>query len=566
MIDLKANPFFLNDEAIRWVEETKASLTVEEKLQQLFFPLGYSANEGYLQYELLNRHPGGVMFRTGRIDELFAAHSYLQTHTKVPLFLAANLEAGGDGIVAEGTAFGKQMQAAATGDPEQAYRLGRVSCAEGQAVGCNYAFAPVVDIDLNYHNPITNVRTYGSDPEMVKKCGLAYMRGAKECGSAVSIKHFPGDGVDERDQHILTSVNSLSCEEWDRTYGDIYKTLIDNGALTVMVGHIAMPAYQKKFNPGCSGRPAPATLSPELLQNLLREKLGFNGMIISDASPMVGFLCAMDRRQSVPYCIEAGCDMLLFNKDYDEDLAYMKEGYERGILSEKRLDEAITRILAAKAALGLHEKQKQGALAPKKENLSVIGCDQHKAWAAECADRAVTLVRDAQRLLPLDPVRHHRVLFEILGKCPSEQRVAARFIADMEKEGFEMIPYEEEVFDFTKPMHMETVEEFRAKYDLVIYIGNVENASNKTTSRLSWHAPYGAGNNIPWFVEVVPTLFISLQNPYHLLDVPMVKTFINAYSNHDLMIDTVVDKLMGRSEFKGVSPVDPFCGKEYLRY
>ena len=566
MIDLKANPFFLNDEAIRWVEETKASLTVEEKLQQLFFPLGYSANEGYLQYELLNRHPGGVMFRTGRIDELFAAHSYLQTHTKVPLFLAATLEAGGDGIVAEGTAFGKQMQAAATGDPEQAYRLGRVSCAEGQAVGCNYAFAPVVDIDLNYHNPITNVRTYGSDPEMVKKCGLAYMRGAKECGSAVSIKHFPGDGVDERDQHILTSVNSLSCEEWDRTYGDIYKTLIDNGALTVMVGHIAMPAYQKKFNPGCSGRPTPATLSPELLQNLLREKLGFNGMIISDASPMVGFLCAMDRRQSVPYCIEAGCDMLLFNKDYDEDLAYMKEGYERGILSEKRLDEAITRILAAKAALGLHEKQKQGALAPKKENLSVIGCDQHKAWAAECADRAVTLVRDAQRLLPLDPVRHHRVLFEILGKCPSEQRVAARFIANMEKEGFEMIPYEEEVFDFTKPMHMETVEEFRAKYDLVIYIGYVENASNKTTSRLSWHAPYGAGNNIPWFVEVVPTLFISLQNPYHLLDVPMVKTFINAYSNHDLMIDTVVDKLMGRSEFKGVSPVDPFCGKEYLRY
>ena len=566
MIDLKANPFFLNDEAIRWVEETKASLTVEEKLQQLFFPLGYSANEGYLQYELLNRHPGGVMFRTGRIDELFAAHSYLQTHTKVPLCLAANLEAGGDGIVAEGTAFGKQMQAAATGDPEQAYRLGRVSCAEGQAVGCNYAFAPVVDIDLNYHNPITNVRTYGSDPEMVKKCGLAYMRGAKECGSTVSIKHFPGDGVDERDQHILTSVNSLSCEEWDRTYGDIYKTLIDNGALTVMVGHIAMPAYQKKFNPGCSGRPTPATLSPELLQNLLREKLGFNGTIISDASPMVGFLCAMDRRQSVPYCIEAGCDMLLFNKDYDEDLAYMKEGYERGILSEKRLDEAITRILAAKAALGLHEKQKQGALAPKKENLSVIGCDQHKAWAAECADRAVTLVRDAQRLLPLDPVRHHRVLFEILGKCPSEQRVAARFIANMEKEGFEMIPYEEEVFDFTKPMHMETVEEFRAKYDLVIYIGNVENASNKTTSRLSWHAPYGAGNNIPWFVEVVPTLFISLQNPYHLLDVPMVKTFINAYSNHDLMIDTVVDKLMGRSEFKGVSPVDPFCGKEYLRY
>ncbi len=566
MINLKANPFFLSDDDIRWVEETKAAMTTEEKLQQLFFPIGYSANEGYLQYELLNRHPGGVMFRSGGTEELFGAHTYLQEHTKIPLFLAANLEAGGDGIVAEGTAFGKQMQVAATGDPEQAYRLGKISCAEGQAVGCNYAFAPVVDIDRNYHNPITNVRTYGSDPEMVKQCGLAYMRGAKECGSAVSIKHFPGDGVDETDQHVLTSVNSLSCEAWDATYGDVYRTLIEGGALTVMVGHIAMPAYQKKLNPDHPDKLIPATLSPELLKGLLRERLGFNGMIITDASPMVGFLCAMDRRMSVPYCIEAGCDMLLFNKDYGEDLDYMKAGYEQGILSENRLDEAVTRILAAKAALKLHEKQKNGTLAPKRENLAVIGCKQHQAWAKECAEKAVTLVKDTQHLLPISPEKHKRVLFEIMGKCPSEQRVAQRFIADMEKEGFTMIPYEEEVFDFSKPMHMETVEEFRSKYDLVIYIGNVENASNKTTARLNWHAPFGAGNNIPWFVEIVPTLFISLQNPYHLLDVPMVKTFINAYSNHDGMIDTVVDKLLGRSPFTGTSPVDPFCGKEYLSY
>ncbi|MCR4877413.1 MAG: glycoside hydrolase family 3 protein [Clostridiales bacterium] len=566
MIDLRANPFFLDDEGVRWVEETREGMTAEEKMQQLFFPIGYSANEGYLQYELLNRRPGGVMFRSGKTEELFGAYTYLQKHTKIPMLLAANLEAGGDGIVEEGTAFGKQMQAAATGDPEQAYRLGKISCAEGQAVGCNYAFAPVVDIDRNYHNPITNVRTYGNDPEMVKKCGLAYMRGAKECGSAVSIKHFPGDGVDETDQHVLTSVNSLSCEEWDATYGEIYRTLIENGALTVMAGHIAMPAYQKKFNPDFPQKLIPATLSPELLQNLLREQLGFNGMIITDASPMVGFLCAMDRRRSVPFCIEAGCDMLLFNKDYGEDMEYMKAGYEQGILSEKRLNEAVTRILAAKAALGLHEKQKNGTLAPKKENLSVIGCAQHKAWAKECAEKAVTLVKDTQHLLPIRPEKHRRVLFEIMGKCPGEQRVAQRFIADMEKEGFTMIPYEEEVFDFSKPMHMETVEEFRSKYDLVIYIGNVENASNKTTARLNWHAPYGAGNNIPWFVEIVPTLFISLQNPYHLLDVPMIKTYINAYSNHDEMIDTMVEKLLGRSPFTGVSPVDPFCGKEYLRY
>lgn len=565
-MNLKAKPFYLSEEDIRWVEETRASMTVDEKLGQLFFPIGYSSNEQYLQYEILAKNPGGMMFRTGKTEELFQAYTYLQTNSKVPMLLAANLEAGGDGIVEEGTAFGKQMQVAATGDPEQAYRLGKVSCSEGQAVGCNYAFAPVVDIDINYHSPITNVRTYGSNPEMVKECGLAYMRGAMECGSAVSIKHFPGDGVDEVDQHILTSVNSLSCEEWDKTYGDVYQTLIDEGALSVMVGHIAMPAYQKKFNDKLPNKLMPASLSPELLQNLLREQLGFNGMIITDATPMVGFLCAMDREKSVPYCIEAGCDMILFNKDYDEDIRFMRKGYEEGILSEKRLEEAVTRILAMKAALKLHVKRANGTLAPNREHLSVIGCKEHTDWARECADLSVTLVKDTQKLLPISPKKHKRVLYEIMGGCASEERVARTFVSRMEAEGFEMIPYEKEVFDFSKPIKFESVTEFRSKYDLVIYLGNVENASNKTTARLNWHTVFGAGNNIPWFVEVVPTMFISLQIPYHLLDVPMIKTYINAYSNHDQVIETVVDKILGKSEFKGISPVDPFCGKEYLKY
>lgn len=566
MINLKANPFFLSDEDIKWVEETKESLTLDEKIGQLFFPIGYSPNEKYLQYEVLSKNPGGLMFRTGKTEELFEAYTYLQNHSKIPMLLSANLEAGGDGIVEEGTPFGKQMQVAATGDTEQAYRLGKVSCSEGQAVGCNYAFAPVVDIDRNYHNPITNVRTYGADPKMVKECGLAYMRGAKECGSAVSIKHFPGDGVDEVDQHILTSVNSLSCEEWDQTYGDIYQTLIDEGALSVMVGHIAMPAYQNKFNPNHPKKLMPATLSPELLQNLLRGQLGFNGMIITDATPMVGFLCAMDRKKSVPYCIEAGCDMILFNKDYDEDILFMKKGYEEGILSEQRLDEAVTRILAMKAALKLHTKRAEGTLAPSKENLSVIGCKQHTDWAKECADKSVTLVKDTQNLLPISAQKYKRVLYEVVGNSPSEQRVANTFVKKMEAEGFTMIPYEKEVFDFSKPVKFETVTEFRNKYDLVIYLGNVENSSNKTTARLNWHTVFGAGNNIPWFVEVVPTMFVSLQIPYHLLDVPMIKTYINAYSNHDYVIEAVVEKILGRSEFKGISPVDPFCGKEYLSY
>ena len=479
MIDIKAAPFNLDDEGVKWVEETKQNMTLEEKIGQLMIPIGYSADPGYLQHVMLDHHIGGILYRCGESEEMQACHRWLQEHSKIPLFIAANLEAGGDGIATDGTSFGKQMEIAATGDPEQAYRLGKVSCAEGKAVGCNWAFAPVVDIDRNWRNPITNVRTYGDDPEFVLKCGLAYKRAADEENVAVSIKHFPGDGCDEVDQHILTSVNNLSCEEWDETYGKIYKGLIDDGALTVMVGHIAQPAYQKHFNPDFPDKLVPATLSSELLQGLLRGRLGFNGLISTDSTCMLGFTVGMKREMAVPYSIEAGCDMFLFNKDLHEDYQYMMEGYKKGILSEKRLDEAVTRILAAKAAIGLHKKTKE-ELVPGKEDLRILRNETYENWAKECADKSVTLVKNNENILPLSPAKTKRVLLEILGNYPSSTRVTEHWKALLEKEGFEVSVYEKEDFSSAPDFSVGT---FVSKYDLVLYVGNMENASNQVTNR-----------------------------------------------------------------------------------
>lgn len=561
-VDLRANPFYLSDDDVNWVIKTKESLTVDEKLEQLFFAIGYFKDEEYLKKEILKRNPGGLMFRGGSSEELRKSYSYLQENSKVPMLFAANLESGGDGLVREGTPFGKQMQVSATGEKKQAYRLAKIACSEASSTGCNYSFAPVCDIDLNYHNPIINVRSYGSDWRTVKEFCLQYLKGAAECNVATAVKHFPGDGVDEVDQHILTSVNSLSAKEWDKTYGKVYKSLIDAGTLTIMAGHIAMPAYQKKLNKKFPNKIVPATLSPELLKGLLREKLGFNGMIITDASIMIGFTCAMDRKIAVPYCIEAGCDMFLFTKDYEEDLEFMKEGYKSGILSPERLDDAVTRILAVKASLGLGKSSN----IPDKEKLSVIGCKKHLQWAKECADKSVTLVKDNKEILPISPKKTKRVLLEVLGGFGSEERIKKRFSEKLENEGFNVTVYEDEVINYAETRKFETVNEFREKFDIVIYVGNVETASSRTANRLSWHMPYGLGNNAPWFTEILPTVFVSLQNPYHLLDVPMISTYINAYSNHNDVIDAVIEKLVGKSTFKGKSPIDPFCGKDYLKY
>lgn len=558
MINFKGNPFYLSDEDIQWVETTYHKMSLEERIGQLFCPIVFTGNPEELRKIVQEKHVGGVLYREGKGADIQNNHRLLQEFAPIPLLLAANLESGGNGSAEEGTYYGREMLVAACNDEKYAYRLGKIAGKEGYAVGVNWAFAPVVDIDYNFRNPITNVRTFGSDPEKVRKFGEAYVKGCMEEGLATSVKHFPGDGVDERDQHLLTSVNTMSTEEWDRTFGNIYRTMIEAGTLTVMAGHIGLPSYEEMYNGSEVDSILPATLSSNLLQKLLREQLKFNGMITTDATPMVGFCAAMDRKTAVPMSIEAGCDMFLFNKDLDEDISYMTEGYKTGILSEKRLEEAVLRILATKASIKLHKNQAEKKLVPTIDALRILNNEEHKSWALECADQGVTLIKDKNSLLPISPGKTKRILLEMMGEYPSNERVFNQINDKLLKEGFEVTRYIPE--DFSKPL--DTVEVFKQKYDLVMYIGNIETASNKTVARLNWFTLFGLGNNMPWFVKEVPTLFISVGNPYHLFDAPMIPCYINGYCNSPNVIDAIMEKILGRSTFKGISPVDAFCGRK----
>ena len=272
---------------------------------------------------------------------------------------------------------------------------------------------------------------------------------------------------------------------------------------------------------------------------------------------MVGYNCSMKHADAVPTTIAAGADMFLFNKSLPEDFEYMKDGIRRGLLTWERVNEAVTRILAMKAALCMDERRM-----PEQEQMACIGCEQHHIWARELADEAITLVKDTEGNLPLNPHKTKRLLLELLGGCPSEARIAAYMKDKLSAEGFEVTLYQPEDFS----TYQFGVKPFTDQFDAVLYLGNVENASNKTTNRINWFTFWGHGNNVPWFVHEVPTVFCSLANPYHLIDVPMIKTYVNCYSNNSETLDALVDKLMGRDTFRGTSPTDPFCGKEYLRY
>lgn len=582
MIDLKGNPFYLTDSQIAWVKNTLATMTLEEKAGQVFCPMGFTDDPAALAHMIRDIGVGAMMYRMGPAGYIQNTHRIIQSMAKIPLLLAANTEAGGKGIAMEGTSFGCPMAVAATGDPENGYRMGYVSCAEGAALGLNWSFAPIVDIDLDFHNPITNTRTFGSDAQQVIDFASRYMDGADENNVAVAIKHFPGDGVDERDQHILTSINSLSCDAWMESYGNIYRALIDKGAKTVMVGHIAQPAWVRTLKPDASRKEQllPASLSKPLMTDLLRGKLGFNGLISTDATPMVGFTSAMPRKEAIPAVIAAGADMILFNKSLDEDYRFLLEGIRSGKVTEQRLDEAVTRILATKASLRLSEKQVEGKLIPAADALDVVGCRKHRAWAREVADQAITLVRDTQSLLPISPKRFRRVYLNVIQKSvdPGDETVR-HWKALFEREGFEVTVRDRRTTivptDFMDPalpaekamlLHemYRSVEEMKQSYDLYVYICNMQNASNNTTLRLNWNVAFGLGDDAPWLTSEIPVLMISTAYPYHLFDAPMIETYINAYSGEPDFCEAVMEKLMGRSEFAGISPCDPLCGKDYI--
>lgn len=578
-VNLKAKPYNLTDSDIKWVKDTIDSMSLEEKIGQLFINMGSSRTEEYLTSILNQYHIAGVRYNPGKAEEVYEQNRILQENSKIPLLIAANTEAGGNGACTDGTEVGVEVKIGATNDTNYAYEMGRVSGVEAAAIGCNWSFAPIVDINYNWRNPIISSRSFGSDPDLVLEMSLAYMKGIQESGIAPAAKHWPGDGVDERDQHLSFSVNSLSTEEWDKTYGKVYKGLIDAGLPSIMAGHIHMPAYQRFFNPDVKDEELlPATLCKEITTDLLRGKLGFNGVVVTDASHMLGLTGAMKRSKLLPTAIAAGCDLFLFFNDPDEDFEYMMNGYKEGIITEDRLQEALERILGLKAMLGLHKKAKNELLRPKEEALAKIGLPENKALFKEVADKAITLVKDKQEIWPVTPDKYKRVLLvDVKGPqggfgalIGSKEKAVDIMRELLEAQGFEVTVWqstEEKIMKLPEEERMAAlanvyaqkrpITELTDHYDLIINIANVNHGG--TVQRIIWPASKGTPD-IPFYIHEVPTIFISVQYPYHLADVPQVKTYINAYDSKKQTLEALVEKLMGRSEFKGESPVDAFCG------
>ncbi len=575
MVDLKAKPFYLSEQDIQWVEETRSSMTLEEKIGQLFIMLDRKKDREEARRLIEEYHIGGCRYQNEPAQAIYEQNRFYQAHSRIPLLIACNCDNGGSGACSDGTHVATAAACGASQTVQTAWDTGYVSGREGTAVGCNWDFGPVCDLLFNWRNTIVNTRAYGKDPEEVIKRCRAYIDGVRESDMAACCKHFPGDGVEELDQHLVMGVNTFSCEQWDQTYGYVYKTLIEDGIPSIMAGHIALPAYSRKLRPGIQDEDImPATLAPELLQDLLRGKLGFNGLIVTDASHMAGMTCAMPRRLQVPCAIAAGCDMFLFFNDIEEDFGYMLQGYREGIITEERLNDAVTRILGLKASMGLPEKQKQGRLLPPKEELARVGCEEHLRMAKEAAKKSITLVKDTQHNLPVSPKTHRRAYVYVISSPPISRHnkpdpVKEIIRQEMEDFGYETVMHDS-YYDISlkgavsleeelKTVTIGKVEAFKAKYDSVFVFINMKGYAQENNVRLSWSI--GHSVEIPWYVKEVPTVFVSLNNTNHQQDQPMAKTYINPNAPTREIIRQTLRKAAGQEPFEGHYDENVFCGR-----
>jgi len=554
--ELRKAPFNLDDAAISWLHDTYASLDLDDKIGQLFTLIMIGTDEEDFK-RIASLRPGGVTrFFTADLEFERRVISDLVAKSKVPPIISADLE-GSRHSFAFGTPVLGQLGLAAVDDVQATEKSSEILAREGRAMGVRWSFTPVIDINTAFRSPIVGTRSYGSDVNKIERRAVAHVHGLQRNGVAATAKHWPGEGYDDRDQHLVTTTNPLSMDEWKETFGRLYRTLITEGVLAIMSGHISLPAYIRSKIPD-AGLEAfrPASVSRLLNVDLLRDELGFNGIIVSDATPMGGLSAWGHHLDTLPDIIANGCDMILFSDEPEEDMAAVKAAVEDGRITPERLEEAVLRVLALKAHLKLF--QPSDVLPDAAEARRLLAHPDNVAASREYIGRSPTLVKDVNGIFPLDPAKTKRVLLVDGGIIHPLMPQPLKFLlpALLRKEGFEVT--------IDRPDIVPTPDDF----DLVVYALGDESLLVRGRIFVDWHRMGGGGlfkaMYRPW--TNIPSVMISFGHPYHLYDAPRVPAYINAYSTMDSVQEAVVDCMLGRKPFLGTNPVDPFCGLEDARY
>jgi beta-N-acetylhexosaminidase len=404
----KRGPVQLNHDGEKWAEKTLHKLSPEEKVGQLFVIWVRSeflniSNPQYLALRdsIRKYHIGGLTMTVREEGPfLYKSEPYeaaellnrLQKDSKLPLLISADFERGVAMRLNGATAFPHSMAFAATGKPEYAEAAGRITAEEARAIGVQWNFYPDADVNSNPANPVINVRSFGSDPQQVGEFVAAYVRGAQAAGMMTTAKHFPGHGDTATDSHLGVAQVTGDKARLQAVELEPFREAFKAGVDSVMVGHLSVPALDSDPN-------HVATTSPAITTGVLKDRLGFHGLVVTDALDMAGLtrLYAADIGREAVEAFKAGSDVLLIPPDLDACYRAVLAAVRSGEIPQSQLDASVLKILKAKASVGLNKAR----LVDLSQLTTEIGKPENLALGQQIADDAVTLVRDNGKLLPL---------------------------------------------------------------------------------------------------------------------------------------------------------------------
>jgi beta-N-acetylhexosaminidase len=535
----------VDKKADEWVNKTLRDMTLREKIGQM---INVAMNAEYANFnsekfavirrQIEENKVGGFTLFRGEANSIAALTNEAQRLSKIPLFFSADYERGLRMQLRTGTPFTTNMGVGASGDVQAARRQGKIICEEMRAIGANWLFGPVADINNNPDNPVINIRSFGADPRKVGEFVAALAGGVREAGCLSTLKHFPGHGDTATDSHIGLSVVSADRARLDSVELVPFQMGIAGGADSVMTAHVAVPQV--------TGDELPGTLNPKITTDILRKDLKFDGIITTDSMEMGAITKNFPNGESAVMAIKAGADVVLFPPDTEKAIAAIETAVKNGGLTEQRIDESVRRLLHAKHRLGLVQNRfvdlgKVNQLVEKPENV-------REAHAT--AERSITLLRDNDNIFPLSKEKAGKALFVVIA-ADDDPVEGATFIPEIQRRAStaKIVRLDPR----STPADYEKVLEQAKNQESIILAPFVKRAALKGTVAL----PENQTN----FVKAVlalkkPTAVIAFGSPYLIRQFPDAQNYAVTYAIEDVAQMALVRAMFGEVRFQGRLPVN----------
>lgn len=556
-----------SEKALKWADKQLKKMTVDEKIGQI---VHIGVNAQYLsqdsnEYKELMRHVvenkvGGVTVFVGGLYETVHLVNRMQENAKIPLLISADFETGVGMRFFDTVNFPWNMAVAATGNPEFARREGEIVGREAKAMGVQQVFAPVADVNNNADNPVINVRSYGENPDDVARFAVAFTEGLQSQNILATAKHFPGHGDTNIDSHRGLPIIDLPRSRLDAVELVPFRAVAKAGVGSIMVAHISLPQIDateaKPLKQAIAATDTdseivtqaatlPSTLSPIVIDQILKKEMNFDGLVVTDAMSMSGLTLYFNQDEAAVRAFLAGADVLLKPADVDLSLKGLKDAVKSGRIGEERLNGSVRKLLAWKYQLGLAD----GKITPIGEIDKVISGNATRILTTEIAENAMTLVKNDDNALPL--AKDKKIFYLGITNGDDRNFSGVSFQREMRANGYK---FESIVLDdrsTEEELNLALKKASEADVVLAGLFGRVRSGAKSSVG-----LPDAAARVLRQILQTdKKVVSLSFGNPYLLKSFPEMKTYVVAYGDMVSLQRAAGRAISGVIDFKGKLPI-----------